>query len=1189
MDYRLLGPLEARAGDRALSLGGPKRRAVLAVLLLRAGETVSVDTLIDDVWGERPPVNVIATLHNCISHLRKALGADAIERRAPGYVLHARDEEIDARRFERALVSAQALEPAERAAALREALSSWRGSALADLALEPFAETEAARLEELRLIALEERIDAELEIGRDEQLVAELEALVARHPLRERLRREQMLALYRARRKPDALRAFQEARLALIDELGLEPSNELRELERMMHRDDPALGVAAVIRADSAPREVRRPAVVLCVEPEAGNDIDPETSENELSASIAAVQAAVERHGGSVHQLAGDETLAFFGLPSAHEDDALRALRAAIELRDELTVLKTPARIGLAAGDVIAGGEMPPQAGPAVRRSRRLKELAPPGAIVLGRSILGLVGAAVDTVPVDTTGVAFRLLRLDPDASAVARRLDARLVGREPELAQIEAALARAADRRRPVRLVLSGDPGIGKTRLAREFAARRAEVGVLTGRCVAYGEAVRYFALGQLVSAAADIVDRHEVPSELAPLLASQAPTAPNPDVFRATRLLLEAVAKRGPVVVALEDLHWGSPGLLDLVEYLTAWGGELPVLLLCLARPELLEARPGWREDELTVGPLAPEEALTLVRERQPELPSRRADAVMHAGEGNPLFLEQLAAFEGDELPPTLETLLASRLDRLDPAERALLGDAAVAGREFWRSAVELLTGDDPPVVASRLSALVRRRLVQPATSSFAGEEAFVFHHALIRDAAYASVPKSLRARLHERLGRWLELHSESSDEVVGFHLEQAYRCSEELGVGDEALAREAAERLGASGIRALERMTIPSTIDLLTRATALLPTEDPRRLALVCELGTALKATGDYHRVEEVLAGVADVAARCGNRSAELRARVELVWPRVLRGADTLDDALQFVERSLDEIAAGDDRTLERSWFALAALRGRLQFRHAASEEAALKALDHARVNGFSPAGCLGLLANDACDGPRPVSEGIERCEELLAEADRGSEANIRMSLSHLLAMRTDHAGAEREFNAARALNEEFGASGAAMRDEAIARAEIAWLSGDVTAAESALRDAHAWLEQEVDAAWLATVSARLAELLADAGSRREALALAEKASGLVVRGDLRTEAAWRRARAVAGGADGEMLAREAIALIEPTDELNEQAKAQLALAQVLRAAGRRAEAAEANAAAVLLLRRKGNEALLARIPV
>ena len=1138
MDYRLLGPLEARAGDRAVPLGGPKQRAVLAVLLLRAGETVSVDTLIDEVWGERPPVNVTATLHNCVSRLRKAIGTETIETRAPGYVLHARDEEIDARRFERALVAARALEPAERAAALREALSLWRGAALADLAFEPFAGAEAARLEELRLVALEERIDAELTLGRQEQLVAELEALVARHPLRERLRREQMLALYRARRKPEALQAFQDARLALIDELGLEPSEALRELERLMHRDDPSLEVVTEIRAESAPREVRRPAVVLCVEPETGDDADPEAAQNELGDSIAAVRAAVERHGGSVQQLAGDETLAFFGLPSAHEDDALRALRTAIELRDELAALDTPARIGLAAGEVVSSNDALPQAGPAIRRSRRLKELAAPGAIVFGRSILGLVGAAVDTDPVDTTGVAFRLLRLDPDAPAVARRLDARLVGREAELAQIEAALARAVERGRPVRLVLSGEPGIGKTRLAREFATRQAAVHVLTGRCVAYGEAARYLPLAQLVTAAADVVGRDEVPEELMPLLASEPPTAPNPDVFRATRLLLEAVGTHGPVVFELEDLHWGAPGLLDLVEYLTAWGGDLPVLVLCIARPELLEARPGWRGDELAVGPLAPDEALALVREREPELPPDRAAAVTRAGEGNPLFLEQLGAFEGEELPPTLERLLASRLDRLEPDQRALLGHAAVAGREFWRGAVELLTGDDVRAVASSLSGLVRRRLVQPATSSLAGEDAFIFHHALIRDAAYASVPKGERSGLHERLARWLDLHVESSDEVVGFHLEQAYRYTQELGAGDEALAREAAGRLGASGMAALKRLTIPSTIALLTRATALLPAEDPERLALACELGTALKATGDYHQVERVFADIAEIASRRGNRPTELRARIELVWPRVLRGVDSIDDALQFVEQALDELDGADDRTLERAWFCLAVLRGRLQFRHSASEDAASRALDHARTNGFSPASCLGLLANDACDGPRPVAEGIERCEDLLSTADRGSETSIRMSLAHLLAMRGDFQDARTELDTVRALVDEFGTRGAKARDEAMIHAEIAWLAGDLLAAESSLRHALATLEQDGDSAWLATLSARLAELLADTGETKEALTLAEQSRELVVPGDLRTEAGWRRARALAGGREGETLVREAITLLEST---------------------------------------------------
>jgi tetratricopeptide (TPR) repeat protein len=303
--------------------------------------------------------------------------------------------------------------------------------------------------------------------------------------------------------------------------------------------------------------------------------------------------------------------------------------------------------------------------------------------------------------------------------------------------------------------------------------------------------------------------------------------------------------------------------------------------------------------------------------------------------------------------------------------------------------------------------------------------------------------------------------------------------------------------------------------------------------------------------------------------------------------LRGGESLDDALRFVEQALDELDGADDRTLERAWFCLAALRGRLQFRHAASEEAAVKALEHTQATGFSPAGCLALLANDACDGPRPVGEGVERCTELLAEADRGSEPGIRVSLAHLFAMSRDLSSAERELETARALCDEFGMTGTLIRDMAIARAEIAWLNGDRAAAEGVLRYAAAALEAEGDTAWLATIDARLGELLAEEGRSEEALALATRARVLVVPGDVRTEAAWRRAHAVACDADGEALAREAVALLEATDELAEQAKAQLALEHVLRAVGHVDDAAAAHESAQERLRQKGHEALLTRM--
>jgi DNA-binding SARP family transcriptional activator len=1185
VDYRLLGPLEVLAGDRSAALGGPVQRAVLTVLLLRPNEVVSVDTLIDQVWGERPPAAATASLHNCVARLRRELGAETVKTRPPGYLRQARPEEIDALRFERAIAAARALEPAERAAALSEALSMWRGPALADLAFQPFAEGEAARLEELRLIALEERIEAELELGRHASLVAELEALVARHPLRERLRRAQLLALYRSRRKADALQAFQEARLALIDELGLEPSDELRALERRIHVDDPALELPLATTATGVAREIRRPAVVLCLEAEVADD--PEPGRRMMAACAEAARAATERHGGSVQQLLGEEVVAFFGLPAAHEDDALRALRAAVDIREALDGLGAPARIALSAGDVLAVGDAAPHAGAALREGRRLKDRAAPGTILLAPSVLRLVGPAVDTVPADATGEAFRLLRVELDAPSPIRRFDTRLVGRESELAQLAAALDTVAEQRRSRRVVVIGDPGAGKSRLVRELGASvGADARMLVGRCVAYGEAARYAPIAEIVRTAIGPAD--PVPDELVPLLEAGTPTAPSPNVFRAVRRVLEAVGE--PVVVALEDLHWAAPMLLDLVEYLVGWDGELPLLLVCTARPELLDVRPDWRREELVLEPLDETDARALARVLEPGLEETRLHAVLRAAEGNPLFIEQLLA-AGDELdglPPTLESLLASRLDRLPDPDREVLGDAAVAGREFWRSAVAALSSD-ASAVPSRLASLVRQRFLRPAVSSVAGEDAYVFHHALIRDAAYASLPKAARAELHERLARWLTKRPDTADDVIGFHLEQAHAYGLELGAEVDGLAQEAAGRLGQAGLAAFRRNDIREADDLLSRAVALLPPADEQRLALSCELATALKPTGDYERVEDILETTADLAARHGFDQIEQRARIELVWPQLLRGAGDVDESVRLVERILAALSPdGDERALERGHYCLAALRGRLQCKHEASEQAATEALRYSRLTGFLPTGPMSMLAADAYEGPRHVDEALSRCSALLAEATRSAEPGIRIALAQLLAMRGDISGARAELDLARRLRDEFGFTGAEPRDAAIAAAEVEVLAGDANAAEAVLRTALAALDAEGDDAWRATIGARLAELLVDLDRHAEALTVSEEAMKRAHGGDVRAQVAWRRARAEALAqagrpGEGEALARQAIALLDSTDEVNEQAKAYSALAEVLRRAGRAEEASEAVSTAEELFASKGNEVL------
>jgi DNA-binding SARP family transcriptional activator/streptogramin lyase len=241
LDFRLLGPLEVRDDGRALALGGRKQRSLLAILLLHANEAVSDDVLADGLWGERPPKTAGTALQVHVSALRKLLSAERLERRAPGYLLHVEPEELDLARFELLCAEARGREPEAAAAALVEALALWRGRPLADFAYDSFAQGEIARLEELRLAAIEQRIDAELACGRHAELIGELEALVGEHPLRERLREQQILALYRCGRQAEALEAYRQARQTLVEELGIEPSPALKELERAILAQDPAL------------------------------------------------------------------------------------------------------------------------------------------------------------------------------------------------------------------------------------------------------------------------------------------------------------------------------------------------------------------------------------------------------------------------------------------------------------------------------------------------------------------------------------------------------------------------------------------------------------------------------------------------------------------------------------------------------------------------------------------------------------------------------------------------------------------------------------------------------------------------------------------------------------------------------------------------------------------------------------
>jgi DNA-binding SARP family transcriptional activator len=813
LDVRLLGPLEVRDGDRAIPLRSRKQRALLAILALDANKAVSKGRLVDELWGERAPAGAEHALENHVSQLRKLLGASAIETRAPGYVLAVGPEDVDALRFER-LVREDGGGRTER---LREALALFRGPPLADLADEPFARAEIARLEELQLAAREELIDAELDAGRQAELVPELEALVASHPYRERLRARLMLALYRSGRQADALAAYQRAREALVDDLGLEPGEELQELERSILRQDPALRAPDVpVEPEPAARASRKTVTVL-----AARLADAERDPEELQALSERLEAAVaevaRRHGGTVETAGRGRALVVFGVPAVREDDALRALRAALELRGRVAVAAGVATGEVLVGDVVTG--VPPA------DAEALAVEAAVGEILLAPETLALAGPAV-------VHDGRRLVDVEVHGPGRALRLDAPLVGRARPLAALHEALDAATVERTCQFVTVLGVAGVGKSRLVEELVRGLDGATVLLGRCLSYGEAVTFWPLLEAVRGATAIdelagegeaaetdslvlsgEDGVAVGARAAELLRLIDDDAPVEDTARAARLLFEALAARRPVVLVLDDLHWAEPPLLELLERVASELRGAPTLIVCSARPELLEERPGWgagspNSRSLLLEPLSDEESAELVDNLlgSAEVPPIVTSYVVETAEGNPFFVEELLGSLVDQdvlrrqhgtwttvelpslaVPASIQALLAARLDRLPPAERLVVDLASVEGRRFHRDLVaDLLPEELRGSLDALLAALVRRELIRPRSGR---GHSFVFRHQLLQDAAYRSIPKQARADLHERFAAWLEERAGGRraevEEIVAHHRELAGELRAELGV--------------------------------------------------------------------------------------------------------------------------------------------------------------------------------------------------------------------------------------------------------------------------------------------------------------------------------------------------------------------------------------------------------------------
>ena len=611
---------------------------------------------------------------------------------------------------------------------------------------------------------------------------------------------------------------------------------------------------AAPLEAVPAAREQRKTVTVLFCDVTGstalGESTDPEALRALLARYFERMKGIVESHGASVEKFIGDAVMAVFGVPQVHEDDALRACRAAIEMRDALPELGLQARIGVNTGEVVTGTEERLATGDAVNVAARLEQAAQPGEILLGEETLALVRDAVETEPVEP-------LELKGKAEAVsAHRLRAvvgdlerahatRFVGRATEIALLEAAWQRAGKEQGCQLVTIVGDAGVGKSRLVSE-AVGSISAPVVRGRCLSYGEGITYSPVVEVIKQLDALPTDETAANVIRSLLGTSEHLTNSDEIAWAFRKLLE---ERAPLVCVLDDLQWAEGTLFDLVEHVKLFSGGAHLLLVCMARPELSERRPEW-EITVRLEPLPREDVDALIPDTiEDELRER----IERAAGGNPLFVQEMVAMasetEGDvSVPPNLRALLAARLDQLETAERSVLERGAIEGEVFHRGSVQALSGNGQ--VTPRLAALVRKALVRPDRTQVPGDDAFRFRHLLIRDAAYDALPKATRADLHEQFAYWLEEHGGQLvelDEILGYHLEQACRYRRELGAAENAVLKEQARgRLTAAARRAWLRGDVQAVVNLVERAIALVP-EDEIDLNLELQLLDALFVCG------------------------------------------------------------------------------------------------------------------------------------------------------------------------------------------------------------------------------------------------------------------------------------------------------------------------------------------------------